>query len=105
LLQLAAFETREVSTAKTAATRVAQMLNLRSVIRSLPLLQRATDSSRSQLLQFVHDVRSPSARSIDLRATMTTQMISDQRLAKMDRLVEEVLNEEAAASKVWFFSH
>jgi len=32
------------------------MLNLRNVVRNLPLLQKALEGSRSQLLQIIHDV-------------------------------------------------
>ena len=56
-IQLAASETRETSTARTAARRISDMLNLRNVVKSLPLLQSALEGSRSQLLQIVAQVR------------------------------------------------
>ncbi len=58
-LKLAASEARESSTAKIASARVAQMLNLRSVVKNIPLLAKALTGCRSQLLQIVRDVRGP----------------------------------------------
>jgi DNA mismatch repair protein MSH4 len=55
--QLAASEARETATTKGASARVAQMINLRSIIRNLPLLRRAVENSKSQLLRLIHDVR------------------------------------------------
>ncbi|KAI0962828.1 hypothetical protein AcW1_000092 [Taiwanofungus camphoratus] len=78
---LAASEARESSTAKPAAARVAQMLNLRNIVKSLPLLARALAGSRSELLQII------------------AEMISDERLDKIYQLVSNSLNEEAAPAK------
>lgn len=55
-MQLAASEARVSNSAKSAAVRVSQMLNLRNIVRNLPLLQKALDGSRSHLLQIIHNV-------------------------------------------------
>lgn len=56
-LQLASEETRVTSSVKPASARVLQMLNLRSVVKNLPLLQKALAGSRSQLLGIIHEAR------------------------------------------------
>lgn len=56
LEKLAASEACVSNTAKSASARVSQMLNLRNVVRNLPLLQKALEGSRSQLLRIIHDV-------------------------------------------------
>ncbi|RDX51557.1 hypothetical protein OH76DRAFT_1378852 [Lentinus brumalis] len=81
ICSLAASEVREVSSAKLASARVAQILNLRNIVQTLPRLVRALEGSRSQLLQII------------------AQMISDDRLEKIEKLVCESLNEEAAPAK------
>ncbi|THH14058.1 hypothetical protein EW146_g6239 [Bondarzewia mesenterica] len=78
---LAASETRPASTAKAASSRVSQLLNLRNVVKTLPALQKALIGSRSQLLQIICD------------------MISDDRLSKIERLVCDSLNEDASPHK------
>ncbi|EIW65180.1 MutS family protein MSH4 [Trametes versicolor FP-101664 SS1] len=78
---LASSEVRETSSAKSASARVAQMLNLRSIVQSLPRLAKALDGSRAQLLQII------------------AEMISDERLYKIDELVRASLNDEAAPAK------
>lgn len=55
--QLASQEVRITNTAKPASARVLQMLNLRSIVKNLPLLQKALSGSKSQLLQIIHSVR------------------------------------------------
>ncbi|KAL1952427.1 hypothetical protein VTO73DRAFT_1576 [Trametes versicolor] len=78
---LASSEVRETSSAKSASARVAQMLNLRSIVQSLPRLAKALEGSRAQLLQII------------------AEMISDERLYKIDELVRASLNDEAAPAK------
>lgn len=55
--QLVSSEVREMSSAKLASARVAQMLNLRNVVETMPKLARALEGSRSQLLQIIGEVR------------------------------------------------
>ncbi|KAJ6554549.1 muts domain V-domain-containing protein [Mycena capillaripes] len=78
---LAASETRPITNAKPAAARVSQMLDLRNIVRNLPALQKALEGSQSQLLKIIHE------------------MLSDERLAKIDRLVCTNLNEDGAPAK------
>ncbi|KAL7285904.1 hypothetical protein ACG7TL_001015 [Trametes sanguinea] len=78
---LASSEVREISSAKTASARVAQMLNLRNIVQSLPRLAKALQGSRSQLLQII------------------LEMISDDRLDKIAGLVGNSLNDEAVPAK------
>ncbi|RPD59471.1 hypothetical protein L227DRAFT_549255 [Lentinus tigrinus ALCF2SS1-6] len=81
ICSLASSEVREVSSAKRASAKVAQMLNLRNIVQTLPRLARALEGSRSQLLRIV------------------VQMISDDRLDRIEKRVCESLNEEAAPAK------
>ncbi|KAF9805911.1 hypothetical protein IEO21_08898 [Rhodonia placenta] len=81
ICSLAASEARDTTNAKPAAARVAQMLNLRNIVKSLPLLANALQGSRSELLKIVAD------------------MISDERLEKIEQLVRQSLNEEAVPAK------
>jgi DNA mismatch repair protein MSH4 len=60
--QLAASEAKESSTAKPASARVVQMLNLRNVVRNLPLLRKALEGSRLSLLQYICEVSTYSLR-------------------------------------------
>jgi DNA mismatch repair protein MSH4 len=55
--QLAASEARATNSAKTASVRVSQMLNLRSIVKNIPLLAKALEGSRSQLLHIIQVVR------------------------------------------------
>ena len=81
-IQLASSEARETSSAKTAASRVSQMLNLRDIVKSLPMLAKALAGSRSQLLQVIRE------------------MLVDERLERVEQLVGESLNDNAMAQKV-----
>ncbi|KAL0950493.1 hypothetical protein HGRIS_007304 [Hohenbuehelia grisea] len=81
IVSLASSETRVTNIAKPSSARVTQMLNLRNLLRSIPLLRAALSGSRSQLLQVIH------------------AMLSDERLAKIEGLVCDSLNEESAPSK------
>jgi DNA mismatch repair protein MSH4 len=56
IASLAVSEVRITNSARPAAARVAQMLNLRSVVRNLPLLRKALDGSRALLLKEMHSV-------------------------------------------------
>ncbi|KAF7373569.1 MutS 4 [Mycena sanguinolenta] len=78
---LAASETKPTNSAKPAAARVSQMLDLRNVVRNLPALQKALEGSQSQLLKIIQE------------------MLSDERLAKIERLVCANLNEDGALAK------
>ncbi|CAA7267689.1 unnamed protein product [Cyclocybe aegerita] len=81
IVALASSEARPTTSAKPASQRVLQILNLRSVVKNVPLLRKALEGCRSQLLQIILD------------------MISDERIDKINDLVSERLNEESAASK------
>ncbi|KAJ3510448.1 hypothetical protein NLJ89_g4672 [Agrocybe chaxingu] len=81
IVALASSEARPTTSAKPASQRVLQILNLRSVVKNVPLLRKALEGCRSQLLQIILD------------------MISDERIDKISDLVSERLNEESAASK------
>ncbi|KAI0271729.1 muts domain V-domain-containing protein [Gloeopeniophorella convolvens] len=81
ICSLASNETRETSTARTASSRVTQMINLRDVVRYLPALQKALIGSKSQVLHIICD------------------MLTDERLPKIERFVSRSLNEDASLQK------
>ena len=58
------------------------MLNLRDIVKSLPMLAKALQGSRSQLLQVIRE------------------MLVDERLERVEQLVGESLNDNAMAQKV-----
>lgn len=64
--KLVASEARAMSTAKPAAARVTQMLNLRNVVKNIPLLAKAMEGSRSQLLRVIVDVSHNSTHGGDV---------------------------------------
>ncbi|KIK43853.1 hypothetical protein CY34DRAFT_680561 [Suillus luteus UH-Slu-Lm8-n1] len=74
-------EVRPTTTAKGAFSRVSQMLSLRTAIRSLPFLQRALNGCKSQLLLIICD------------------LLSDERLTKIEELIAENLNDDAGPVK------
>ncbi|KAG1765207.1 muts domain V-domain-containing protein [Suillus occidentalis] len=74
-------EVRPTTTAKGAFSRVSQMLSLRTAIRSLPFLQRALNGCKSQLLLIICD------------------LLSDERLIKIEELIAENLNDDAGPVK------
>ncbi|KAG1809868.1 muts domain V-domain-containing protein [Suillus plorans] len=74
-------EVRPTTTAKGAFSRVSQILSLRTAIRSLPFLQRALNGCKSQLLLIIYDI------------------LSDERLTKIEELIAENLNDDAGAVK------
>ncbi|KAH9487238.1 MutS protein-like protein 4 [Psilocybe cubensis] len=78
---LVSSEVRPSTSAKPASQRVTQILNLRNVVKNLPLLQKAIEGCRSQLLRIV------------------CGMLSDERLDKIDKLISSNLNEECAPTK------
>ncbi|THH23175.1 hypothetical protein EUX98_g8002 [Antrodiella citrinella] len=84
IASLAASEATEASSAKAASARVAQMLNLRSVVKNLPMLAKALAGSKSLILQ------------------MIGEMISDERIEKIEQLISESLNEDANNHKANF---
>ncbi|KAI0245681.1 muts domain V-domain-containing protein [Lactifluus subvellereus] len=81
ITSLASNETRETSSARTASSRATQMLNLRDVVRHLPALEKALIGSKSQLLRIICD------------------MLSDERLVKVEHFVSESLNVDASLQK------
>ncbi|KAJ4485332.1 muts domain V-domain-containing protein [Lentinula aciculospora] len=81
IAMLAASENIVTSSAKAASNRVTQMLNLRNVVRNLPLLQKALANTKSQLLRIIHE------------------MLSDERLGTIDSLIRASLNEDTAPTK------
>ncbi|KAJ7042872.1 muts domain V-domain-containing protein [Mycena alexandri] len=81
IASLASSETKLSTTAKPAAARVSQMLDLRNVVRNLPALQKALEGSQSQLLRIIHE------------------MLSDERLSRIETLVCANLNEDGAPAK------
>ncbi|KAH9891206.1 muts domain V-domain-containing protein [Cubamyces lactineus] len=78
---LAASEARETSSAKSASARVAQMLNLRNIVQSLPRLAKALQGTRPQLTEII------------------AEMISDERLEKIAGLIGQSLNDDTAPAK------
>lgn len=97
-VQLASNETREASSARTASSRVTQMLNLKDVIRHLPALQKSLVGSKSELLSIICNVRYGTLAAFSTYATL--QMLSDERLENVERFVSESLNEDASLQKV-----
>ncbi|KAG1839646.1 muts domain V-domain-containing protein [Suillus subalutaceus] len=74
-------EVRPTTTAKGAFSRVSQILSLRTAIRSLPFLQMALNGCKSQLLLIIYDI------------------LSDERLTKIEELIAENLNDDAGPVK------
>ncbi|KAJ7874954.1 DNA mismatch repair protein MutS, partial [Mycena olivaceomarginata] len=72
---------------KSAAARVSQMLDLRNIIKNLPPLQTALEGSQSRPLRIIHE------------------MLSDERLAKIESLVCTHLNEDILPAKVCTLQH
>ncbi|KAK7468350.1 MutS protein msh4 [Stygiomarasmius scandens] len=81
IAMLVSSESKPTNTAQGAAARVSQMLNLRNVVHNLPLLRNALEGTRSQLLQIVHN------------------MLSDERLERIDNLIRMSLNEDTSPTK------
>ncbi|KAF9523645.1 muts domain V-domain-containing protein [Crepidotus variabilis] len=81
IVMLASSEAKVSTSAKPASQRVLQMLNLRSVVKNVPLVRKALEGSNSQLLRIIHD------------------MINDERIDVIDELVSEHLNDECAPAK------
>ncbi|KAF9453355.1 hypothetical protein P691DRAFT_771528 [Macrolepiota fuliginosa MF-IS2] len=81
IVSLASSEARPSNTAKGASSRVSQMLNLRNLVIFIPSLKKALDGSQSRLLQIAHE------------------MISDERLSRIEQLVCANLNEETITAK------
>ncbi|KAF8588523.1 hypothetical protein K439DRAFT_1406319 [Ramaria rubella] len=83
IASIAVSQAREPSatSSKPASSRVAQMLNVRNVVRSLPALQASLQGSRSQLLRLL------------------SGMLCDERIANIEKRVSENLNEDAASNK------
>jgi hypothetical protein len=99
-LQLASEEARVTTSVKPASARVLQMLNLRNIVKNLPLLQKALAGSRSQLLGIIHEVLFRSSLCSSCGSELPTKMISDERLSKIESLVDANLNEDGAPAKV-----
>ncbi|KAK2459754.1 hypothetical protein APHAL10511_008186 [Amanita phalloides] len=81
IVSLASSEARISNTAKPASQRVTQMLNLRNIVRSLPLLRHALLGNKSSLLTYVHE------------------MLSDERLDAIENAICENLNEDSLPCK------
>jgi DNA mismatch repair protein MSH4 len=75
------------------------MLNLKDVMRHLPALQKALVGSKSELLSIICNVRDGTLAAF-LKLTQPSQMLSDERLENVERLVSESLNEDASLQKV-----
>ncbi|KAN0101113.1 MutS domain V domain containing protein [Tylopilus felleus] len=69
------------NSAKSASSRVSQMLSLQNIIRSLPFLRKALSNSNSQLLQVIHE------------------MVLDSRLALIADLISDNLNDAVGLNK------
>ncbi|CAL1697007.1 unnamed protein product [Somion occarium] len=74
-------ENSDFASAKVASARVTLMLNLRSIVKNLPLVANALEGSHSQLLQIVKD------------------MISDSRLEEIEQEIEKHLNDDVTPVK------
>ncbi|KAH6917711.1 DNA mismatch repair protein MutS [Coprinopsis sp. MPI-PUGE-AT-0042] len=81
IITLASSEAKENVKAKPASQRVSQMLSLRNVVAQVPVLKKALEGCRSTLLRIL------------------CEMISDERLVLIERLVNANLNEETGLSK------
>ncbi|PPQ78808.1 hypothetical protein CVT25_010677 [Psilocybe cyanescens] len=81
IVALASSEVRASTNAKPASQRISQILNLRNVVKNIPLLRKALEGCYSQLLRIVCD------------------MLSDERIDKIDKLISLHLNEEGAPLK------
>ncbi|KAF8736092.1 hypothetical protein AX14_000888 [Amanita brunnescens Koide BX004] len=81
IVSLASSSVRTINTAKPASQHVAQMLNLRNIVRSLPLLRHALLGSRSPLLIYMHE------------------MLSDERLDSIEKAICDNLNEDSLPAK------
>ena len=75
------------------------MLNLKDVMRHLPALQKALVGSKSELLSIICNVRDGTLAAF-FKLTQPSQMLSDERLENVERLVSESLNEDASLQKV-----
>ncbi|EJD04505.1 uncharacterized protein FOMMEDRAFT_83663 [Fomitiporia mediterranea MF3/22] len=78
---LAASEARTSNGSKAASSRVSQMLQLRSVIRNIPVVRDAVKGCRSRLLEIVCD------------------MLSDERIEHIESLITRSLNDDAMLYK------
>ncbi|KIO30888.1 hypothetical protein M407DRAFT_221987 [Tulasnella calospora MUT 4182] len=74
-------EPRASTTPGAASFRVRQMLDLRSVIRSLPTIATALQGYRSRLLQVI------------------AEMVNDERIARIDERIANTLNQDANVAK------
>ncbi|KJA21853.1 hypothetical protein HYPSUDRAFT_87688 [Hypholoma sublateritium FD-334 SS-4] len=78
---LAASEVRATTNSKPASFRISQILNLRNIVKNLPLLRKALEGCHSQLLKIVID------------------MLSDERIDRIEQIVSTHLNEEGVTAK------
>ena len=77
---------------------------MRNIVKNLPLLRKALEGCHSQLLKIVGDVRSVLVYGkFDIRRTHP-QLLSDERIDKIEQLVSSHLNEEGVTAKVRFSS-
>jgi DNA mismatch repair protein MSH4 len=57
IVQLCSSEARVTASSKPASYRILQVLNLRNVVKNLPLLRQALKGCQSQLLRIVCEVK------------------------------------------------
>ncbi|CAK5271911.1 unnamed protein product, partial [Mycena citricolor] len=81
IASLVASETKQSNAAKYASTRVSQMLELRNAVRTLPMVHSALQGSQAQLLRIIHE------------------MLSDDRIKRIEQLVCASLNEDSTPAK------
>ncbi|KAL5534740.1 hypothetical protein ACEPAG_1204 [Sanghuangporus baumii] len=78
---LATSEARVSNAARSAASRVSQMLQLRGFIKQMPTVRDAIKGCQSRLLEIVYD------------------MLSDERFEKLENLLSQSLNDDAISQK------
>lgn len=94
--QLAASEARVSNAARSATSRVSQMLHLRGFVKKIPLIRDAVNACRSRLLEIVYDVCLRSRAKKVESNLISSQMLSDERIEKLDTLLSESLNDDAS---------
>ncbi|KAL5495776.1 MSH4 [Sanghuangporus weigelae] len=78
---LATSEARVSNAARSAASRVSQMLQLRGFVKQMPTVREAIKGCQSRLLEIVYD------------------MLSDERFEKLENLLSQSLNDAAISQK------
>lgn len=98
ILQLVSSEARVTASSKPASYRILQVLNLRNVVKNIPLLCQALKGCQSQLLRIICEVKY--SRNSPNRDNDISKILSDERIDNIEKLVSAHLNEESAPSKV-----